>query len=124
MFLLSGHNTMKNARFKIGPPTPPPRNLVILRRERGLEPPKPAPAEKQAPKRPMHRIIDLVARMHGVTYFDVMSEDRTVRVVLARYAAICAVKTLRRTLTLGQVGKLFRRDHTSILSAYRQRGFR
>jgi chromosomal replication initiation ATPase DnaA len=74
-----------------------------------------------SPHTPLQRIIDLVARMHGVSFAAVMGKSRRRHVVLARFAAICAVKEIRPCMTLPTLGRLFGRDHTSILNALDRR---
>jgi chromosomal replication initiation ATPase DnaA len=69
-------------------------------------------------------IIDLVARMHGARYVDVMGDSREDRIVTARQAAICAVAYKRPDMSLPRLGRLFGRDHTTILYTLRVRGFR
>jgi len=130
MFLLSGHNTMKNAKFKVKEPEPARRNLVEINRRKAIDAAigKVGVVEVRVPNTPIHRIIDLVARMHGVTYVSLMSRSRSKQNVTARSAAMCAVKELRRTsrnpLSLHQTGLMFGRDHTTVLHALQRRGYR
>lgn len=85
------------------------------------------------PLSPYHerrRIIDLMARMHGATYADVLGRSRRrERIIPARQAAICAVKEWEtingRAISMPLLGRLFGgRDHTTILHAMRKRGYR
>lgn len=69
-------------------------------------------------------IIDLVARMHGATYDEVMSKCRQHRVVTARQAAMCAVAHKRPDCSLPMLGRIFKRDHTTVLYVLRVRGLR
>lgn len=98
-----------------------------------LEPP-PSPAKRvlSFPLSPYHerrRIIDLMARMHGVTYADVLGRSRRrERIIPARQAAICAVKEWEtingRAISMPLLGRLFGgRDHTTILHAMQKRGY-
>jgi hypothetical protein len=75
----------------------------------------------QSGKAELRRVIGLVARMHGVTYDQIMNNKR--RFFDARMAAICAVVQIRPDMTLNQLGKLFGRDHTSVINAMQRRGF-
>lgn len=76
------------------------------------------------PGHAIRAIIDLVARMHGATHEEVMSRSRQHHIVIARQAAICAVAHKRPDYSLPMLGRIFRRDHTSILHALRVRGHR
>ncbi|PWJ80620.1 DnaA-like protein [Pseudaminobacter salicylatoxidans] len=78
----------------------------------------------RTPRDDLMRIIDLVARMHGARGDEIFSAAKSNRVAYARQAAICAVKVARPDMTLMHVGRVFGRDHTTILSAMRKRGFR
>lgn len=73
------------------------------------------------PHTPLQNIIDLVARMHGVSFAAVMSKSKRARICIARYAAICAIRQARPGMTLPQLGKLFGRDHTTIIHALDRR---
>lgn len=71
----------------------------------------------------LHRVIDLVARMHGSTYAHVMSAERTRIHATARHACVCAVKEVRPVYSLKQLGDLFGgRDHTTIIHSLNVRG--
>jgi chromosomal replication initiation ATPase DnaA len=82
----------------------------------------PVPPEKRIPRTEMQKIIDEIARQHGVTYADIVGPSRRIKIVEARYDAIAAVKIARPAISLHQLGRLFRRDHTSAHSALRKRG--
>ena len=69
-------------------------------------------------------MIGLVARMHGATYDEVISKSRRHRVVMARQAAMCAVACKRPDYSLPMLGRIFKRDHTTVLYALRVRGLR
>lgn len=74
------------------------------------------------------RIIDLVARMHKVSFDQVLSLTKRRKISNARMAAICAVKEWEnqagRELSLPQIGRIFGRDHTTVLHAMQKRGYR
>lgn len=70
------------------------------------------------------RIIDLIARMHGVKYAQVMSKSRNYAVTNARQAAMCALKEAYPVWSLPKVGGVFGRDHTTALHAMQRRGYR
>jgi len=66
----------------------------------------------------LRRIIELVARLHGCTYAEVIAKTRKRRVVWARVAAIGAIRNVRPSMSLPALGRLFgKRDHTTILWA-------
>lgn len=83
------------------------------------------------PLSPYHerrRIIDLMARMHGVRYADIIGQQRFTKLAHARQAAICAVKEWEtihgRAISMPLLGRLFGgRDHTTILHAMQKRGY-
>lgn len=60
-------------------------------------------------------IIAQVAMDHGVPYEDIIGVCRTKRIVAARHAAIVEVATRRPSLSLNQMGRVFKRDHTTIV---------
>lgn len=75
------------------------------------------------PRDELKRIIDLVARMHGATYGEVLGARRTHRICHARQAAVCAIKEAYPGYSLPQIGRLFGgKDHTTILHTLRRRG--
>lgn len=108
------------------------RQRVLKARPRYVEPAPIAPlvrlpvARERVYHRPrgLERVIDLVVRMHGCTLEEVMSKSRQRHHVLARYAAICAIQEIRPCLSLPGLGRLFSKDHTTILHALHKRGFR
>lgn len=107
-----------------------------------LPPPGPQPKVWVAPELPRvviqmpespyyqrRRIIDLMARIHGVKYASVVGPRRFTMIVAGRQAAMCAVKEWEticgRNMSFPQLGRLFGgRDHTTIISAFRARGYR
>ena len=60
-------------------------------------------------------IIKLVSLKHGVGVRDIISNDRFPRVVAARHHAIWLVHTHCPWLSIPDVGRIFDRDHTTIL---------
>jgi chromosomal replication initiation ATPase DnaA len=68
-------------------------------------------------------MIDLVARMHGCSYDEVMGQASRRYIVEARHAAYAAVKTKRPDYSLPMIGRIFDRHHTSILYGLKRRGF-
>jgi chromosomal replication initiation ATPase DnaA len=85
-------------------------------------------AMRNAAAPPTHHgdIIEMAAAWHGVAVEDVMSVSRNRKVVAARTDAIgavwlnCEVEGARPTLP--SVGRIFKRDHTTILHALRKLG--
>lgn len=65
-------------------------------------------------------IISLVAAKHGVTAADIVGPSRTRKIVAARHEAIGVVYTHCRQVSLPAIGRLFNRDHTTILHALRK----
>lgn len=71
-------------------------------------------------KTPADRSRELIAAAaaeFGVGYRDVLSPDRHDHVVAARHAAIKALKEAKPHLSTPQIGRLFSRDHTTVLWA-------
>lgn len=65
-------------------------------------------------------IIMEVAIAHGVSYEDILGRSRARHLVAARHEAIYEVRKRRPHLSLPQIGRIFKRDHTSILHALRR----
>lgn len=85
---------------------------------------QPEPAFEALPRNELKHIIDLIARMHGVTYKQVISKGRVTRIAQARQAAMCAVKQARPGISLPKIGRLFDRDHTTVIASMQRRGFK
>ncbi len=64
---------------------------------------------------------DLAALRHGISVREIMSPSRGRPVVAARYEAMALVYQ-HSQLSLPQVGRLFKRDHTTVLHALRKVG--
>lgn len=73
-------------------------------------------------KKPVETIIFETALKHGVTIADIKSRRKRADLVEARHDAIVRAYTERADLTLPQLGRLFNRDHTSILHAVQKAG--
>lgn len=73
-------------------------------------------------------IIARVAAWHGFAYSDIVGPGRTATLVLARQDAMVAVdlalKARGTTLSLPALGRIFKRDHTTVLHSLRKRGVR
>lgn len=70
------------------------------------------------PERPSAKsILYQVANVHRVTVAEILGNRRDHFTVRARFAAVRAVADARPDLTLTQIGRVFERDHTSILHA-------
>lgn len=68
-------------------------------------------------------IIEIIARTaadFGVTTGAIVGGDRSKRATDARYAAIHAVRVARPTYSLLRLGRIFDKDHTAILNAFRR----
>lgn len=64
-------------------------------------------------------IIRRVAAQYGLTYADIVGRDMFSHVVHARHEAIRAVHEAHPTYALNKLGRIFDRDHTSIINALR-----
>ncbi|MGY2995468.1 helix-turn-helix domain-containing protein [Mesorhizobium sp. URHB0026] len=77
------------------------------------------PEEFPVPERkiPAFGIITNVAAVHGIPVAAILSGRRDRQAVEARFDAIVAVRNEHPHLSLTQLGRVFKRDHTSILHA-------
>lgn len=73
-------------------------------------------------KQPVVEIIRVVAVKHGISVQDIKSESRSRHMVEARHEAMALVYKLRPDLSLPAIGRIFNRDHTSVLNAVRKMG--
>jgi chromosomal replication initiator protein len=67
-------------------------------------------------------IIRNVAVAHGFRPCDILGDGKTRPLVVARYEAIHRVADAWPHLSLPAIGRIFRRDHTTILHALRKAG--
>ena len=68
------------------------------------------------------RVIKEVADEHGVTPEDILWRSRRVKFVRARHAAMRRVSEARPQWSYPALGRLFGRDHTSIMHAFERTG--
>jgi chromosomal replication initiation ATPase DnaA len=94
------------------------RELAIAAMERAI--PKPRPSTPFDAR----NLIGRVAAWHGFTVDDVLGPSRARPLVQARFDAVAAVKMAYPGMSLPMLGRLFKRDHTSILAALRKRGLK
>ncbi len=62
------------------------------------------------------RILEKVAKKYGVSVEDIKGTKRTKDIAYARHIAIYMIRKLT-SMSLPQIGKLFKKDHTTILSS-------
>ena len=62
-------------------------------------------------------IIEGIAAQYGLTYSDIVGHRREGHIVCARHEAIAAVAATYPGASSTTLGRLFNRDHTSILHA-------
>jgi chromosomal replication initiation ATPase DnaA len=74
------------------------------------------------PRTGAQQIIADIAHKHGLTYADILSPSHRRKLVVARHDAIAAVKNAKPVISLEQLGRIFRRDYSSIRHALVQRG--
>lgn len=65
-------------------------------------------------------VIEEVADRHGVPVEEVMGGRRDKRIAQARRASMAAIKARFPNDTLPMIGRLFNRDHTTVLHALRK----
>jgi hypothetical protein len=66
------------------------------------------------------RIVVEVAERHGLAVEDILGPRRSGPLIAARHEAMAEVYTRCPALTLPQIGVLFNRDHTTVLSALKK----
>jgi hypothetical protein len=66
-----------------------------------------------------HQIIREVAAQHGFSAAELIGPRRQVQLVAARFEAMWRIKTERPDMSLPMIGRLFHRDHTTILHGTR-----
>lgn len=120
MFAVCARRTMAGAkRLHVDPPV--------------IKPALPPPAVVERPKvevvrSPVQMVIAEVAEKHGVTVPEMMSRSRAHRLVNARHEAIIKVATTctigGERIPLSALGRIFHRDHTSILHVLQKAGVR
>jgi chromosomal replication initiation ATPase DnaA len=69
------------------------------------------------PKR-VRQIVAEEAENHGVAIYRIFSPSRRGPVVMARWAAMYRTKEGNPSLSAPQIGAMFGRDHTSVLSGW------
>ena len=73
-------------------------------------------------REPVRRIIERVARAHGMLPVQITGDQRAKPFVKARYDAIAEVRRIYPEKSLPWLGRQFNRDHTTILHALRKMG--
>lgn len=71
---------------------------------------------------PALRIIAQVAACHGFTVDDILGPSRKGPIITARQDAMIAVFLGRLDLTFPMIGRVFRRDHSTVVHAVKRRG--
>jgi hypothetical protein len=145
MRLVAYRNTMRNAKPVVddGCLMPAKRRSIQWMRERAEETPlltlvpkqEPKPLPKLEPPRPTpvaeiashpRRIIAQVAAWHGMPFGDVVGRSHKRPTVAARHDAIVAIyincRIDGRRYSMPELGRLFKRDHTTILSVFNKFG--
>lgn len=118
-------------RERLGMPvTPPPRvRLDLIGREKPkAEPaPEPSPALVEPPApwfAPFNfyklagaeAVIHLVALKHGFKFHDVIGSARNRKVMIAKREAVHLVTTHCRPMSLVQLGRVFHKNHATIIN--------
>lgn len=149
MYMVEYRQTMKNARPKFKEPEVVVRSIEQIRTEKRIEAARlrreqarawvarmeerhraemarieqeitviasPEPRER---KMPVQEIIAGVAAVHRIPVDAIMSPRRDKQAVAARFEAIVAVRNEHPHLSLTQLGRIFKRDHTSLIHALR-----
>lgn len=111
MFLACSTRTMAGARVIVR--EEPQRNRAQVVTPRAIPSLRPI----LTPGDEVRRVIDLVARMHGATFSEVISRCRSQRITIARFAAVGAAHQFRPQYEITRIARYFHRDPTSILNA-------
>ena len=69
---------------------------------------------------PAQCIIRHVANLYGVSYGDIIGPRRSREIVAARHVAVRAVADARPDMSLPMMGRVFKRDHTTLLAALKK----
>ena len=80
------------------------------------------PQSPTTPKQSTLAILESVAARHQVTVKEIMSADRTWRVIAARHEAMADVVEARPDWSYPKVGRLFGKDHTTVINALQKLG--
>lgn len=80
------------------------------------------PDEIPIPRVSVREIIQGVCDQTGLTPADILGEGRGKYTIAARHEAIRRVLVLRRDLSTPAIGRLFKRDHSTILHVARKMG--
>jgi chromosomal replication initiation ATPase DnaA len=67
-------------------------------------------------------LIREIAEKHGILVADIKSQSRAAAIVEIRHEAVAYVYQRRPDLSLAQIGRIFGRDHTTILHSVRKAG--
>lgn len=126
------------------PPRPRPADLVATpsaaqapsapEAETALEPSAPRPLRlapgafigdlrKWGPQRKVAlRIIAQVAACHGITVEEILGPSRKMAIITARQDAMVEVFLARPDLSFPMIGRIFHRDHSTVVHTVKRRG--
>lgn len=90
------------------------------REERAVEEYRVIDLSKGSGKMPARTIIEHVSVAAGIPYAEIVGASRHRPIARARMTAMYEVRKLRPDLSLPQIAKIFRRDHTTVLYAIRR----
>lgn len=122
------HGARSFAVSVAGPATPivqrkHTRRAGVVLGRRVDHPQMPSVARVTTPKERALSIVRRVAEEHGVAPSAIFGESRVKHVMLARRAAMVAIATEQPEWSVVRIGRLFNRDHTTVLHAFKQAGF-
>lgn len=110
--------TIAAAQVRLAPPPPPPEPEPEPQAPvEPAPPPKPPPAVPSRVMTKPQRVMRLVSQHLQISPDDMCSIDRTAPVVLARSTAMYLLRKLSPQQSLPWIGKIFGRDHTTVLHA-------
>lgn len=73
-------------------------------------------AKRQTSNIDPYAIINLVSFASGITNRQMLGKDRYAEIVVSRHVAMYLIRTICQ-ISLHNIGKLFNRDHTTVISA-------
>lgn len=106
-------------------PTPvrQPPNTVIAEqreRERAWAAIEAVMADAMTPRKAKMAVLTAVAIKHGLTLSEIMGKDRRHHVAHARQEAFWVLKQTYPEMSLPAIGRMFGKDHTTVLHGIRQ----
>jgi hypothetical protein len=88
-----------------------------------VPPPPPRPPLSGLPRRRLATAVEQVAASHRVSVDDIMGKSERHKIIAARQDAYVAAAMVVPTWSVKRLGEYFGRDHSTLLYAFRKKGF-